>query len=227
MNRPDKKLGKIFNQIFLSVEKSIVEKIEKGDRKEEDHITSTLFTLLEERINGFNHSSLKISAKQFPGRGANSDESITGADGALILDINLDGLEFKKTVLLQAKKFFQTKDKFDDRSIHQKYKMLSFTPDSFFLVYQKKKVSFVSAFLVGSGDKLNQLPSKRVTSFLEDYFNCFIGDHLIIFPPHPFRHPWRYWLLLEELPRYFKFDDKMSMAKNNLLIKIEDSKSGS
>ncbi len=220
MPKSTKRLGDFFQGVFKGVENSILERIASGNRIEEDHITSTFFTLLEECINSLRPEKLTITARQFPGRGPNSDESIVGADGALILDVKLHNVEFRKIILLQAKIFLNGKAKFNELAVEQKHKMLYFTPDSFFMVYQKTGIKFVSAFLVGAGDRLSQLPLKRASEFLRDYFDCFIGDHLLVFPPDFWRRPWRFWPVWEELRPFLKGDEKTPIAKINLLIEV-------
>jgi hypothetical protein len=215
-----KRLGKLFEDIFQGVEADVLKRIADGSRTEEDHITSTFFTLIEERVNGLDHNQLKIEARQFTGRGPSSDESVTGADGAMILDVKFHNTEFRKVILLQAKNFSNRKARFDDHAIDQKYKMLYFTPDSYFMIYQTTGISFASALLIGSGDKLNQLPLKKAKEFLSDYFNCFIGDHLLTFPPDTWRRPWRYWPMWEEFRHLFKSSEKSPIAKNNILISV-------
>lgn len=212
-----KKFGDFFEPILQGLESDVLLKAEGGDIKEEDHITTTLFTLMEERLNGRAATNLvdkagdgfTLSARQFTGRGRRSEESLVGADGALGLRINVGGLQIQKFFLFQAKKF-DAKSKFDSRAASQRKRMLECTPDSFFLVYTDKKIYWVSAFLVEQGDKLSDLPSKSFTEFNQDFLNCFIGDHFFGFPDLPYGRPWRYWPY-DEYP-----------AKNNLIITISD-----
>lgn len=215
MNKINKAFGNICSPIFDGIEQDVVYRIKSKDRVEEDHITTTAFTILEERINNYQASGFRIRARQFPGRGPNSEESIFGADGALILYVNLENIEFQKIVLLQAKSFNKPSSKFDNRSIHQRYRMLSITSDSFFLVYQKDRIDLVSAFLVGFGDRLAKLPIKTFSDFLKDYFNCFIGDHI-------FDYPWRFIPWIDSFRDFSKLAERWPLAKNNLSIRIED-----
>lgn len=223
MAKESKKLQKVIKKIFADVEKETLERIENGNRNEEDHITTTIFTLAEEKINNGDFGEFRLQAKQFSGRGPNSDESITGADGAVILDAKFQDTEFRKFYLFQAKKF--SKDsKFDERSIDQKHKMLAWSPDSFFLVYTPDKFCFVSAFLVGLNNKLSNLPIKKFTAFHEDFFNCFIGDHSLRFPwflPDFLRY-W-HWEFRREFIGVAKFNEKNPLAKKNLLIEVSSS----
>lgn len=171
----NKKFGDLFAQISEGIEKEITDKISLGERVEEDHITSTLFTLLEERINSTN-SDLSIRATQFSGRGKNSAENILGADGAIVLDVDCANTKFKKIILLQAKKL-KTHSKFDLHAISQKYKMLAISPDSFFLVYDTSHFRLISALIVSEGDEINNLPAKSLSLFMKDFGDCFIGDN--------------------------------------------------
>ena len=214
-NWPTKRIGEIFEPIFMDVERDASAKILNGDKKEEDHITGDIFTRLEERINQQEFGTMRVHARQFSGRGPNSDESLTGADGALIVEA--PELELRKFFIFQAKK----NPKFDERAIEQKWRMLSCTPDSFFLVYGKKQFQFVSAFLVSLNDGLEDLPTKSFSELHKDFFNCFIGDHFFGFPPLPFQRPWRFWAFFEEFRDFTKLSKDSPLAKNNLLIQIE------
>ncbi|MBI2047890.1 MAG: hypothetical protein HYT27_02010 [Parcubacteria group bacterium] len=214
MSYPTKKLGEIFEPIFVGVEKDTLDRMKDGDKREEDHITGDILTRIEERVNGHDFNGLRVRARQFSGRGPNSDESLTGADGALIVEA--PDLELRKFFIFQAKK--QTK--FDERAIEQKWRMLACTPDSFFLVYGKKQFQFVSAFLVSVNDKLGDLPTKSFSELHKDFFNCFIGDHFFGFPPLPFHRPWRFWPFWDEFRDFAKFPKDLPLAKKNLLIQI-------
>jgi hypothetical protein len=220
MAKTSKKLHKTIRQIFADVENDALRRIEHRDRNEEDHITTTIFTLAEEKINNGSFGKFRLRARQFSGRGPNSDESITGADGAVILNATYQDTEFRKFYLFQAKRFSE-KTKFDERAIDQKYKMLSWSPDSFFLIYGPNKFSFVSAFIVGLNNRLKDLPTKNFTTFHEDFFNCFIGDHTLRFPwfPPSFPRHW-HWEFWREFKNVAKFNEKNPLARKNLLIEV-------
>lgn len=219
----NKKLGNIFKEIFSSVESDTIAKLNEGDRVEEDHITSTVLTLLEERVKEHTFSGLFVRARQFQGRGPNSDESITGADGALILDVKLKDTEFRKFYIFQAKNFKYKNTKFDERALDQKHRMLSWTPASFFLIYTPRNFCFISAFLVGLNNRVNKLPSKRFIEFHKDFFNCFIGDHFLRFLFFPFCIPRRRSRFGPELGPSSKFIEKRPIAKRNIQIDISQS----
>src|SRR5579864_744987 len=140
----NKKLGDSFGDIFDGVEKDALQKIKSGERKEEDHITSTWMTLAEERIRKAEIPGFNIETRQFQGRGANSDESITGADGAIVLNARFNDTEVHKFYLFQAKNFSNGNPSFDERAVDQKWRMLAFTADSFFLTYQGTQFDFFS-----------------------------------------------------------------------------------
>ncbi len=220
----NKKLGDLFTEIFTGVEETVLHHINDGSREEEDHITSEVLTLLEERINNRSNKGLdgiRVWASQFSGRGPNSNESVTGADGALILEVPC--LELRKYFVFQAKKFrVGERSRFDERSIEQKWKMLAYTADSFFLVYTPERFYWVSAFMVGLNDKVRDVPCKNFSEFCQDFFNCFIGDRHW----HP-QFPWFRTLpskIQHELLSAFKkieFTEKSPLAKRNLCIRIE------
>lgn len=130
MSYSTKKFGDIFKETFRGVESDVLERISKRDFQEEDHITNTILTRIEERINSEKNATPQVRARLFSGRGRNSTESFTGADGSLILEV--PNLGIKKYFIFQAKKFKSDSDKFDKRSMEQKRKMLLHTPDSFF-----------------------------------------------------------------------------------------------
>lgn len=210
----DKYFGDLFRPVFSDVVRDTLAKIQDGNTREEDHITSTLFTLAEERVNKLSAGDLvagrglKITARQFPGRGRNSDESFIGADGAVCLRVKLNDLEIQKFYLFQAKR--STQKQFDERAAKQRDLMLHCTPDSFFLIYSPKGINVLSAFLVEQRDKFSELPTKSFVKFNEDFFNCFIGDHFLGFPDFSYGRPWRKW------PYNYP------TAKNNLLIEVSE-----
>lgn len=216
------KFGEIFSKAFGNVQHEILDRIISGDRVEEDHITSTLFTLLEEEFKKYSDSGYTIRANQFQGRGRNSSESLYGADGALILNARLPEVEFTKIVLLQAKKSTKKPFVIDEDAIKQKNNMLSITADSFFVVYEKARVRVYSAFSIGDGLRVDDLPSKPLDDFLEDFFNCFIGDNKFHYPQTLMNRlwgfgPWPPWYrdfarLIEEVP----------IAKDYLSVYIEN-----
>jgi len=218
-NDVTKKLGDLFSKVFDEVEEDVLKNIAQGNKKEEDHITGEVLTRFEERINGRDFNGLTVTARQFSGRGPNSDESITGADGALILEA--PDFELRKFFIFQAKKFM-SESKFDDRSVQQKWRMLACTPDSFFLIYTPEKFYWVSAFMVGLNDRLDDLPCKNFSEFNQDFFNCFIGDHFFGFPPLPFYKPWRFFPFWDEYEfrKFMKFPKDLPLAKKNLYIRI-------
>ena len=49
--KPSKHLGDIFSPTFSKLESDTLAQVSDGNIREEDHITSTLFTLATERIN--------------------------------------------------------------------------------------------------------------------------------------------------------------------------------
>ncbi len=211
----NKKFGDLLASTLGDLEQDVLAKVKNEHIVEEDHITASLLTLLEERINYVSknadtESSFKVTARQFSGRGRSSQESFTGADGALGLRVNIGGVEFQKFFIFQAKKF-GPKSRLDARASAQRQKMLECTPDSFFLIYTDSKICWASAFLAEQGDTLAVLPTKSFSEFNEDFFNCFIGDHFFGYPELPYRHKWRYWPY-DEYP-----------AKHNLLVTITDS----
>lgn len=212
----DKHFGQLFSPVFSDLERDTLARVTTGNVQEEDHITSTLFTLAEERINRLGEelgttissSSLVIKARQFQGRGTKSDEFFSGADGAVVLRIKLGSMDIQKVYLFQAKK--STQWKFDDHAVTQRDRMLHCTPDGFFLIYSPKAIKVISAFIVEKDDKYTDLPNKSFVNFNEDFFDCFIGDHFNGFLDLPYGRPWRYW----------PYD--YPPAKNNLAIVISE-----
>lgn len=211
---PTKKLGEIFLPVINEIEPNVLNQIDKGNIKEEDHITDSIFDKIEERIDQKKFTGLSVNVRRFSGRGPGSEESANGADGALILQI--PDLKIKKFFIFQAKKFKNERAKFNKDAIAQRDKMLACTPDSFFLVYTPDKFYFVSAFMVGLNDCLLNLPSKSFLEFHNDFFNCFIGDHFFGFPNLPLKSPRRLSSLSDK--------EDLPLAKDNLLITIEDEK---
>ncbi|MDP1851966.1 MAG: hypothetical protein Q8K48_06070 [Candidatus Planktophila sp.] len=183
----NKRLGDFFADVFERIEKEVLNDIVRGSVSEENTITGRLLSAAQSHINNFasnqpkTESGLNIQANHFSSSGRGSQETLTGADGAIFLDISIGTTLVQKFYLFQAKRTLKS-NRIDDHARKQRDKMLKRTSDSFFLFYSRNSFDFVSAFMVNVGDKPANLPSKTYTEFHQDFFNCFIGDQTSKFP---------------------------------------------
>jgi len=227
MNQDIKNIGSLFSDAFKSVEADVIGKINKGYRIEEDHITTTVFDLLEERVKDRFWEGINVEMKQLPGRGKGSEESLTGADGSVILTIPLKNSVFQKFYIFQAKKDFDGRKVLDKDAIKQKEKMLLFASSCFFMIYDRRKISFISAQVVDLNNRFSTLPTKRFVAFHRDFFNCFIGQPIssiasLIMPlpmPAPPAPPISAPLFY--MPTEINMDVYNQIAKKNLFITIK------
>lgn len=170
--------------IFDETEKYVLDKLEDQHISEEDHITSYTFASLESDFNRLKSKSYRVISKQTGGRGKNSEESLSGADGVLIFDNKAVTRPYSKYYLFQSKKdlSFRSGYRFDDHAVEQAYKMLTITSDSFFLIQTRKGMFLVSAYLVSKGISWTELNPMKFTEFNMNFLKSFIGDHKVVNP---------------------------------------------
>lgn len=121
-------------------------------------------------------------------------EKTVGADLAGIIEIKLAGRTISKAFLAQAKvghSYQGSNGQILVRAtnkdvVKQAENMLKISSDSFIMIYSRNGIACVPAFqvaLAGSGtiDTASH-PFHSFGQFFEEFFKCFIGDHLI--SPH-------------------------------------------
>jgi len=118
-------------------------------------------------------------------------EKSVGADIAGVVELSVANRKISKAFLAQAKignYYVGPRDvnyikSYNKDTLRQAEEMLKTTSDSFFFLYSNLGVHCVSALqVVLSGSKTidtGQHPFHTFGSFYEEFFKCFIGDHLI------------------------------------------------
>ena len=129
-----------------------------------------------------NHDGIRFTGRRLTSRGRGSEESRSGADIALFIDINIPGYKLAKGLLIQAKMVdsngrIQSKVE-QVRLIDQCKKMLSITSSSFVWTYGDRGIDVYSANAVlASNGLLNNIVGTWDNSiFFYDFFICWIGD---------------------------------------------------
>ena len=170
---------KIVNEIVQGVKKAeecIIKRYKEKEIYEEEDITAQLAGKISELTNDIEEEGFKISTKVYTRKGKKSEEKITGADLAVVLENN----SIKKAFLAQSKKGRKADGHLeiveDKRLKEQCKKMLRFSSDSFIIIYTSKNI-FVMPALEICEDKTNY---KRLHTFFAEFLKCFVGDHKIV-----------------------------------------------
>jgi hypothetical protein len=127
--------------------------------------------------------SVRFSARQTQSKGRGSEESWSGADLLMVLQIVTPDYEVRKGVLVQAKNLEPGKKL--DTSIANDLRgqctdMLNLTSSSFVFLYSKSGVTTLSATQV-EGSKRNDLHvleqwEDSTLIFFMDFIKCWVGD---------------------------------------------------
>lgn len=174
----------------------------QGRVTQEPHLTDRLLGAIETRMEGYEVSGLRWSAKTLSDRGKGSEEKRYGADFVGVLNVALPSYEISKGFLAQAKLLepdeYLTKDEWDVL-VRQCARMLELSPASFVFLYSTAGVRVVPAHSVtaiGAQAPEERTPyglySRSLRTFFMHHFESFIGDSRIV-KPHA--------ITLEELAR--------------------------
>jgi len=170
---------KVVDKIIRGVKKaeeSIIKRYKERQICEEEDITAQLAGKISELTDGLEEEDFKISAKVYTRRGKKSEEKITGADLAVVLESN----SIKKAFLAQSKKGVRINGRLkiikDKRLRVQCQKMLEISSDSFVIVYTPGSIFVTPALEIN--DAKNHY--KRLHTFFTEFLKCFIGDHKIV-----------------------------------------------
>jgi hypothetical protein len=127
--------------------------------------------------------SIRFSARQTKSKGPGSEESWSGADLLMVLEIKSPDYEVRKGVLVQAKRLEPGKQLAirDARNLRSQCKdMLDLTPSSFVFIYSETGVITLSASIVEGSERrdlhqLEQWPNSTNIFFM-DFMKCWTGD---------------------------------------------------
>lgn len=138
---------------------------------------------LTEHDDGAARPSIRFSSRQTTSKGGATEESWSGADLLMVLDIRTKDYNVRKGVLIQAKRLEPGTPlpiREAVRLREQCHHMLNLTPASFVFVYASSGVTAISASAVESSERrklheLEQWPnSARI--FFFDFLKCWVGD---------------------------------------------------
>jgi hypothetical protein len=159
--------------------------------EQEAPFTERLLTRIQDAMDGFDTKGITWRAKTLTDRGPRAQEAEFGADFVGVLEIRIAGYSVEKGFLAQAKmvdsnwgmsisEFKRLKAQCDS--------MLAVSPDSFVFVYSPSEIKAIPASAVvathdsDTPPSLNRYYSRSITTFYEEHFGCFIGDHRISAP---------------------------------------------
>lgn len=148
---------------------------------QEPAVTDRMLGGIQEAMHDYRPRGLRWQAKTLGDRGVGSEESQYGADFAVALEVDVTGQTVKKGFLAQAKfdrdgKAMSTSE-FHDLT-DQCEKMLGLSSDAFVFIYSRTEIRVLPAIAVYgvSRTSVNDVYSRSIGQFLEDFFECFVGD---------------------------------------------------
>lgn len=158
--------------------------------EQEPHLTDRMLGRIAESIEGYKSKGVSWTAKTLTDHGPGSQEKQYGADFVGVLDINIPGYKVKKGFLAQAKllKSDNMNPHDFDRLIDQCKQMLELSPESFVFHYSPGGIRVIPgiAVLAANGPDVvfsaDEMYSRRISTFYEAHFECFIGDMRISEP---------------------------------------------
>jgi|SRR5712672_150532 len=128
-------------------------------------------------------STVRFSGRQMGPKGRGSEETWSGADLLLVLEIRTPNYEIRKGVLVQAKRLESGRSLPSDGVLRLKSQcrdMLDLSAASFVFLYARTDLTVISATAVEGSDRrdLHALVqfSDSTCVFLSDFLKCWIGD---------------------------------------------------
>lgn len=169
--------------------RATLREIQSKDAPQEPQMTDRMLGRIGQAMDGLVVNGATWRAKTMADRGINSEESVLGADFAVVIEFLIDNKKFVKGFLGQSK---YIGDKGDLSAVQKKEliiqceKMLKISPDSFVVIFSNTDIRVVPAVGFGSGiaQSLKDLYSRSIERFLEDFFQCFCGDPDISSPSY-------------------------------------------
>lgn len=167
-----------------------VEDLKEGLVEQEPHVTDRMLGRIAQSIDGYKTKGVVWTAKTLTDHGPNSQEKEYGADFVGVLEIDIPGYKVKKGFLAQAKLVKAGQMKRDEfrRMIGQCQQMLDLSPSSFVFYQSLEGIRVIPAVaVVGAiGPEVvfnpDGLYSRKLSTFYEEHFECFIGDRRISEP---------------------------------------------
>lgn len=155
----------------------------QDDRVEQEPaFTDRMLGRIAQQMDGFVVKGVTWHAKTLTDRGRNAQENRYGADFMGVLELDLPDYKINKGFLAQAKLLepdgaISSRD--FNRMVSQCKDMLKLTPDAYVFLYSSQEINVVPAnSIVSLTSRCNphELYHRRIRSFFEQHFECFIGD---------------------------------------------------
>jgi hypothetical protein len=158
--------------------------------EQEPHLTDIMLGRMAESIEGYTAKGVRWTAKTLTDHGPGTQEKQYGADFVGVLEIDIPGYQVRKGFLAQAKleKFNRMRRRDFHDMVGQCELMLELSPASYVFHYSFKGIRMIPAIavLAASGPEAvfdpDALYSRRISTFYEEHFECFIGDMRISEP---------------------------------------------
>lgn len=148
---------------------------------QEPEITSRLCQRMEDKLDGKTIDGYKfhVIAQSLPDRGPQSIEKLIGAD--LFFSVSLhdeDGDGFDKGIFIQAK-YDDNIDIDELKKSFEKMKKTSDKKSSYVWVYTKEGIKVLSEYQAKkiTGNNLNGISPRSVSSFTGRILDCYAGSH--------------------------------------------------
>ena len=152
--------------------------------EQEPHLTDRMLGRIAEAMEGERKHGVKWTAKTLTDHGPGTQEKEYGADFIGVLDIAIPGYRVAKGFLAQSKliKNGTMPTREFRRMVDQCKQMLELSPSSFVFGMESTGIRVIPAVAVvaSSGPEYifssDSVYSRKVSSFYEAHFECFIGD---------------------------------------------------
>ncbi|MCU4800234.1 hypothetical protein OB920_07615 [Halobacteria archaeon HArc-gm2] len=179
----------------------IVDEYEQGELPSEREanqeiarqIRKVLTKRIQQRLDGKVKNGVEFYARVLSSQKKGSEESMVGADIAIVFEADLPDYKVSKSVLVQSKTWRSrsSKDRFNIQHLEDEVEdMLKWSSDSFIFVFPVEgSVKVIPAFaikaLTDAGESIpsdypDKLYTKSIGRFFEELAECYIGDHKII-----------------------------------------------
>lgn len=163
---------------------AICESLRTTEIEQEPAFTDRLLQAIKDSLKDYKSKGISWSAKTLTDRGPGAQETEYGADFAGVLSIQVPDYQVRKGFLAQAKRIEARESiagrDFDEMK-QQCDRMLKRTPDSYVFLYTTTQVTVIPAIAIASSTRRNphEFYSRKISSFFEAHFECFIGDRRI------------------------------------------------
>ncbi|RUX71163.1 hypothetical protein EN925_16480 [Mesorhizobium sp. M7A.F.Ca.US.006.04.2.1] len=149
----------------------------------EERYSEKFVTLLDERMSNFSDGGVTWSVATHISDKQSGQETRTGADLFISLELSFDGLLVQKGIQVQSKINKNTRYGLSvdskPRLRKQCERMVDNSPESFVFAFgaQGTKIVKASSVLASLPDNLSDLVTQSPIEFFYDFFVCRVGDH--------------------------------------------------